>query len=169
MEKTNTRRGFTLIELLVVVLIIGILAAVAVPQYKKAVEKAHFTEAVTQVKALGNAEKVYFLANGEYTREWEDLDLGFEGTMKDPTHPYQLHQQNWFLSVENATTRNYIHAGRRKDMLDGRWYVIYYLPTDTIYCRALASDTKAQDICKTFGQQTACPFNTEENTCYLLP
>lgn len=58
------KKGFTLIELLVVVLIIGILASIALPQYRKAVVKARFTEALTNLKAIGEAQQVCTLEKG---------------------------------------------------------------------------------------------------------
>lgn len=60
----QNKQAFTLIELLVVVLIIGILASVALPQYKVAVEKAHATEALTLLSSLEKAVNVYLMANG---------------------------------------------------------------------------------------------------------
>ena len=55
--KNQNKRGFTLIELLVVVLIIGILASVALPQYQLAVEKSRAAEAWVMLKAINEAEK----------------------------------------------------------------------------------------------------------------
>jgi len=61
----NNNKAFTLIELLVVVLIIGILAAIGLPQYTKAVGKSRVAEAKINLKALAEAGKMYYLETGE--------------------------------------------------------------------------------------------------------
>ncbi len=70
--------GFTLIELLVVVLIIGILAAVALPQYKIAVAKSRMTQLQIRFNAIEKAVQIYFMANNTFPNDVRDLDIDIE-------------------------------------------------------------------------------------------
>ena len=71
-------QAFTLIELLVVILIIGILAAIGLQQYKKAVVKSKAAHMQTLLNAVVKASDRYFLQNGEYPKKFEDLDIEIE-------------------------------------------------------------------------------------------
>ncbi len=73
MFKKRFKKGFTLLELLVVVLIIGILAAIALPQYRKAVDKAKFSEAQTILRQIYDAQQLCRLEKGEDSEECGEM------------------------------------------------------------------------------------------------
>ncbi|MDT8287581.1 MAG: prepilin-type N-terminal cleavage/methylation domain-containing protein [Elusimicrobiales bacterium] len=72
------RKGFTLIELLVVVLIIGILASMAIPQYFKVVERSRVSEAMSTFAAIKAAQERYYARKSVYSTNWDQLDVTFK-------------------------------------------------------------------------------------------
>lgn len=98
--------GFTLIELLVVVLIIGILAAVALPQYQKAVNKSRMAEAKTLIKALSDAQDVYALSHDDCgTYNVNDLDISFGEISEDGRHIYTNYWDIYINDIDQEDGR----------------------------------------------------------------
>ena len=80
MLKNCRKKGFTLLELLVVVLIIGILAGIALPQYRKAVGKAELAQVISATKAVQNAQERYYLVHNQYATTFQALDIDLPNT-----------------------------------------------------------------------------------------
>ena len=73
-------KGFTLLELLVVILIVGVLAGIALPQYQLAKEKVIMTEGINLAKQIISSSERYYLLHNVYANKMEDLDIEFIGS-----------------------------------------------------------------------------------------
>ena len=132
-KKSRATDGFTLIELLVVVLIIGILAAIALPQYQKAVEKTRAAQGIAVLKTLYEAGQAYYLEHGTYPTKFSDLEvqLPCEGNERWTTQmpaDSACSIGEWSYQVYNITSSNadYITVGRIRGPYAGIGFNIYY-------------------------------------------
>lgn len=96
---SNTRRGFTLIELLIVVVIIGILAAIAIPKYQATKGKAYFAGMRSDLHNLTTAQEAYFYDHSAYTSTMDSLP--FKPTKGDSVTIVEATASGWSATSQN--------------------------------------------------------------------
>ncbi len=129
-------QAFTLIELLVVVLIIGILAAIAVPYYYESVEKSTMQEAIINLKAIAQANDVFFLQNGRYADMYElnKLDVSIPGEITGGTYNNRR-QTKYFVYSPNGAGSEFKALAQRLPFAS-TYYIAIQQQNDQLVCNS---------------------------------
>ncbi len=147
-----SKQGFTLIELLVVVLIIGILVAVAVPQYKKAVIKSKLATLKSLVSTVANAAEIYYLAHGIYPKQLSELDIDIpvpNNTQYDEDQLTDLVTYPWGICYLRSTSNKLFQCNNLQVNIG---YIQRFVRSPNLprmrACSALNNTTDAIAVCQ---------------------
>lgn len=143
------KKGFTLIELLIVVLVIGILAAIALPQYRKAVEKSKASQAFAMIRTIAAAQESYYMANGTYARTFDELSVDIPWTedirwLSGGSSRAARANNDWSVQFYHEASGEAIAIGRISGLYKGAGFMYFFsntvnMPNNTVVCRERTS------------------------------
>ena len=116
------KKGFTIVELVIVIIIVAILTVVAVPVYQHHVEKARFTEAFTMLRAIADANTVYFIEHGKWCDDISELDVQIEGEVATQDSLVRIETKDFiYACCGDSATSNTIATVNRKPFKERYW------------------------------------------------
>lgn len=145
MKKSNIK-AFTLIEMLIVVLIIGILTAVALPIYRKSVEKSKAATVLDVLGSVATAEQSFFMASGRYTMDYEELEKSFPDKDGNYAEDKEMALKHFKVTLNGTERGKGLVKAERNDgsYTLGKYYegaaVCCYQKTDTGFCDSVGLD-----------------------------
>jgi len=143
----KNEQAFTLIELLVVVLIIGILAAVAVPQYEKAIAKSRFMQLLTYANAIVTSQEAYHLANGSYATSFDQFDVLPDGQLSGGNKTLTIGKTVCFFNGDEPQIECFWRIGTTNNNIDDAQLANSQLPTLSVRYGALTEDGQLARYC----------------------
>ncbi len=147
-KKSCFAGGFTLIELLVVVLIIGILAAIALPQYQLAVEKSRTAEAWTTLRAIYQAAQLCQLeGKEEWDCDFSGIELDIPGLTREDDTAYAYTEHFGYNCDEGGCL--YPYANSINSAFD--YFLFYRDPVFNNKRMCYGDNAQGQRLCRALG------------------
>ena len=157
-NKKINKKGFTLIEILVAVIIIGVLAAIALPSYMRSMEKSKAANPIANLSTIARAQKAYKFGTNHYTSNVSNLDVSLKNEPNGEDATGSTFESENFTYKVYGDDKAAATATRKNVSEDDRYELSVDYDTNKIYCRPAQNRT-----CIDLNLEEGQDYNSQED------